>query len=298
MENLKQQFLAITVEELKLQGNQAKFFPVRFHPDNRDLTNEQCDELAGGHMTIDRQDFKKKIIQRYHQSMESAGVEVEAMENRGRGQGKNDFKIIFDWLWQHHYLRWIESQGLGNWFEKLKQKALVNGLQPWLMFHEDEQFSPAKSALCWENYKDLGGDDDLPEYQEIAVNIPYVMSIKLPQVTNKNGYLVMLYKSQEIMRVMCPSQAFAVNNNTREFPVQIPITSEIQGKKPAKRNLKLTAKGNDEFLAIWMDEKFTLDELNTTDKIPTVTAKYIDLIFDKMAKSTECHVFHRLCRVI
>ena len=249
-------------------------------------------------MNVDRQALKNKIIEEFQLPMISAGVDVEAMLHRGKGKGKDDFKIIFDWLWQHQYLQWIEAQGLSNWFEKLKQKALANGLEPWVQFHLYEQFDSGKSALCWENYKDLDGDDELPEYEEIGVGIPYVMSVQLPQVTSKDGYLIILYKSQDTMRFMSPSQAFAVNNNTREFPVEIPIQSNQQGEKPSKRNLKLTTKGEDEFLGIWINERFTLDELNTEEKIPAVTPKYIDLIFETIAKSNEYHIFHRLCRVV
>ena len=224
--------------------------------------------------------------------MMSAGVDVEAMLHRGKGKGKEDFKTIFDWLWQHQYLQWIEAQGLSNWFEKLKQKALVNGLEPWLSFRQ------YKSKSYGESCRDLDGDDDVPEYEEIGVGIPYVMSVQLPQVTSKDGYLIILYKSQDTMRFMSPSQAFAVNNNIREFPVEIPIQSNQQGEKPSKRNLKLTTKGEDEFLGIWINERFTLDELNTEEKIPAVTPKYIDLIFETIAKSNEYHIFHRLCRVV
>ena len=291
MENIRQLFLQEISRQLKLQDNQAQFFPVRFHLENRDLTDKECLKEAGIFGSIDHQAFRNKIIQQYKQQMKLAGVDVEGITNLKPGQ-KGISKIIFDWLWQHQYLQWIEAQGLSNWFEKLKQKALVNGLEPWLSFRQ------YKSKSYGESCRDLDGDDDVPEYEEIGVGIPYVMSVQLPQVTSKDGYLIILYKSQDTMRFMSPSQAFAVNNNTREFPVEIPIQSNQQGEKPSKRNLKLTTKGEDEFLGIWINERFTLDELNTSEKIPAVTPKYIDLIFETIAKSDECHIFHRLCRVV
>jgi len=97
---------------------------------------------------------KKAISGLYEAEMRADGVDVDSLLNGKKGE-KGTWEVVYDWLWNHKYLRWLDENG-------------------WQILQEK-----AKSPPNWLQFTDLQGGtrkpkrpSPLPSAQNVAFTIP------------------------------------------------------------------------------------------------------------------------------
>ncbi len=228
--------------------------------------------------------IKPAIKGLYEAEMRADGVDVDSLLNREAGE-RGSWEVVYDWLWSHKYLRWLEA----NSWEILQNKAKSD--YPWI------QFIPAQ---------EIGSKTRTPKRplpppsaqkfpSTIPVNNPLSMVVDLAY---PNYQLLLFNRSAEGQYLLCPSLSFAPKGLIDKPPILLPQKDSWADENQEWFTFEVL--GEEEFLAIALEKPLNLDWLvpRDDDSLPECTGSRFKELFDKLEQQENCHLFYQSFEVV
>ncbi|MEG4515898.1 MULTISPECIES: hypothetical protein [unclassified Microcoleus] len=226
-------------------------------------------------------EHKKAISGLYEAEMRTDGVDVDSLLNGKKGE-RGTWEVVYDWLWHHKYLRWLDENGWQilqekaksppNWLQFLEMSALQAGTRsPTLRLPPPEikPTIPANEEL-W-----MAIDLECPNYQLLLFN-----------------------RSEQGKFLLCPSFGYAVNSIIKKSHFCLPQSESFAGKTEQKFIFEQT--GQEEFLAIAVEKHLNLDWLipRQEEALPEWNAERIKELFEQLEKQDKWQVFYQTFDVV
>lgn len=267
---------------------EKRCFLRRFDPENLFKKNTDIAELIKQDMnngycvnTMARtlRDTIKALVNRYKAEIKTDDINPESWINRERGE-KGAWPEVYDWLWNHQYLRWLEA----NSWQFLQEKAKPS--EHWLQF-----LSPDKIDLRCPSLR-LPPPETKPT---ISANKHLWMVVDLDCA---NAQLLLLNRSEQGKCLLCPSFGYAKNAAIQKPPILLPQEDSWAGQTQQK--FIFNELGQEEFLAIVLDQPLDLPWLTPRkeEAIPQWTAERIKELFEKLEQQDNWQVFYQSFDVV
>jgi len=232
-------------------------------------------------------EYKKAISGLYKEEMRADGVDVDNLLNREPGE-KGTWEVVYHWLWDHKYLRWLNA----NSWEILQEKA--KSPANWLEFLTEE-----KMAFVQRGTKALILPTPPPSVQKITPTIPINQSLWMViDLPFQNYQLLLLNRSQQEQCLLCPSSAYAPNATIEKPPILLPQKDAWAGKSKEKFMFGEAIK--EEFLAIALEKPLSLPWLNPREDeaLPEWNAERMKELFEQLEKQGNWQVFYQSFDVV
>jgi hypothetical protein len=233
---------------------------------------------------------KKAIQGLYEAEIRADGVDVDSLFNRQRGE-KGTWEVVYDWLWKHKYLRWLDAH---SW-EILQEKAKT--IPNWLQFLTQEE----KAAVLVTNKGPILPSPP-PSAQKITptilANESLWMVIDLELQKDKTYQLMLLNRSQQGECLLCPSSAYAPNPIMEKPPILLPQKDAWAGDSEEK--FIFGEAGKEEFLAIALEKPLSLPWLTPREDeaLPEWNAERIKELFEQLEQQSNWQVFYQSFEVV
>lgn len=309
---IKCRFLNASAEDLFLDQNgkmtiEKDFFYLRYSPDNQDLNNKNIDvnkpsickllaEKGWGYVSNTIQKISRSVIDclldKYGEEMENdLGMEtVILLKEPGRGKsklGKDLWKVIYDWLWKHKFIRWLE---VNSW---LFLESLADKNRDWIDFRENERMEMGLVSS--------GGKLKIPkvkkeENKPLKLNLenPYWVIINFPDF---QGYLLLLNYGVVSRCVVCPSSAFAVDARL-EGVMLLPQKESVSYQQECRFTFEEL--GMEKFVAIALEKPLDLAWLkpNEDELAPELTGRRMEELWQELEKQDDWRVYSQDVEVV
>ncbi|MBD2481158.1 hypothetical protein [Planktothrix sp. FACHB-1365] len=235
-----------------------------------------------------KETIKPAIKGLYAAEMRADGVDVDSLLNKEQGE-KGNWKVVYNWLWNYKYPRWLEA----NSWELLREKA--QSPAHWIQFltKEDQQ-------------KVLDGDlrgaylkrPPTPE-PEIPPIIPVNEKLRMRIDLEYPQYQLLLFNRSEAGTVLhCPSFGYAVNSIIEQPPILLPQKESWAGQ--TNQFFLFQDKGQEEFLGIVLKEPLNLPWLipQEQDVLPKWEGERVMQLFSHLQQSGDWQVFYQSFDVV
>jgi hypothetical protein len=228
-------------------------------------------------------EHKKAISGLYEAEMRTDGVDVDSLLNGKKGE-KGTWEVVYDWLWNYKYLRWLDKNG----WQILQEKAKAP--PNWIKFLTEDEV-----AILGKNR----GSYLKPPPPELTPTIPanqrLLMAIDLEY---PNYQLLLLNRSEQGTVLHCPSFGYALNPIMEKPPILLPQKDSWAHKTNQEFIFKET--GKEEFLAIVLEKPLNLDWLTPQrqDALPKCNAERIKELFNQLQQQGNWHVFYQSFDVV
>lgn len=265
----------------KLMRPEGSTLPVKFYSTSIGTTVQNVVSAMVGRLETQH---KKEIKGLYEAEMKADGVDVDNLLNREPGE-RGTWEVVYHWLWNHKYLRWL---GLHSW-EILHEKAKL--IPNWLQFLTEE-----KIAQIGKNrgaYLELPPPSEMP--QTIPANKRLWMAVNLEY---PNYQLLLFNRSKQGTVLYCPSFGYALNSIIDKPPFLLPKNDSWAGK--TRQNFIFKETGKEEFLAIVLEKYLHLDWLSPKreEALPEWNAKRIKELFEQLEEQNNWQVFYQTFEVV
>lgn len=314
----QEKFLSDIVAELKTQpgfnDRELLFFPLRFDKDRPVAVQHK--EIAEQLMPKDpflgsvnyvssigttvqnvvnaivgrlKNEHKKAISGLYEAEMRADGVDVDNLLNREPGE-RGCWEVVYQWLWNHKYLRWLDK----NSWQILQEKA--KSPPNWLQFLTEEEMTAVQVN------RGLVRQTHPPSVQKITLTIPanqsLWMEINLESLERSNYQLLLLNRSKEGQCLLCPSSGYAPNSIMEKRVTWFPQKDSWADYN--KQNFMFGEAGNEEFLAIALEKPLSLPWLtpHQEEEFPEWNAERIKELFEQLEQQGNWQVFYRSFEVV
>lgn len=311
----QEKFLSDIVAELKTQpgfnDRELLFFPLRF--DKHRPVAVQHQEIAEQLMPKDpflgsvnyvssigttvqnivsgmvgrlETKHKKAISGLYEAEMRADEVDVDSLLNGKQGEG-SPWKVVYDWLWNKKYLRWIDENG----WQILQEKAI--SAPDWIQFKSQQQMASAKRAPKRRSPP--------ASAQKVASKIPAHEALwMVVDLAYSNYQLLLFNRSAEGQYLLCPSLEFAPNAMIKKPPILLPQKSPWYDDPDEKENFTFEVVGQEEFLAIVLEKPLKLDWLTPReeDSLPECNGQRFKELFDELEQQEKWQVFYQSFEVV
>ncbi|MGL4375056.1 MAG: hypothetical protein ACRCT1_01345, partial [Microcoleaceae cyanobacterium] len=282
-----------------------KRFAPENHPDNRKSTHKEIAEKLKEDLGVYCEEKINQTIRKvievlhkaYEEEMKADGVNTEALLNLRRGgtlKGKDDeesnkkfspWKEVYNWLWNHKYLRWLDENG----WKILQNKAKSDC--PWIQFISAQEI--ASQTRIPKRPSPPPSAQKVPP--TIPVNQPLSMVVDLAY---PNYQLLLFNRSAEGQYLLCPSLSFAPKGLIDKPPILLPQKDSWADENQEWFTFEVL--GEEEFLAIALEKPLNLDWLVPCDEdsLPECTGSRFKELFDKLEQQENCHVFYQSFEVV
>ncbi|HAZ43843.1 MAG TPA: hypothetical protein DDW76_07530 [Cyanobacteria bacterium UBA11369] len=306
--NIKQNFQNQIVEELfsgNLSEEKACFlrrFAPENHPDNKASTHKVIAKLMKDDLGVYCEEkisqTIRKVIEVIHKAygdeMKADGVNTEALLNLKAGgtlKGEEDeerhkkfspWKEVYNWLWNHKYLRWLDA----NSWEILQKKA--KSAPNWLKFKTTEEILALHAGTKAPTVRTRKAPEIKPT---IPANESLLMEIDLEY---PNYQLLLFNRSQQGKILLCPSFVYAVNPIIEKPPILLPQKDRLED------TFMFEEMGKEEFLAIVLEKHLSLPWLTPREEedLPTWNAERIKELFEQLEQQDSWQVFYQNFEVV
>jgi hypothetical protein len=231
-----------------------------------------------------KETIKPAIKGLYEAEMRADGVDVDSLLNGKKGE-KGTWEVVYDWLWNHKYLRWLEA----NSWKILQNKAKSDC--PWIQFIPPQEIA-SKTRIPKR-------PSPPPSAQKSPSTIP--VNEKLLMVVDlayPNYQLLLFNRSAEGQYLLCPSLSFAPKGLIDKPPILLPQKDSWADENQEWFTFEVL--GEEEFLAIALEKPLNLDWLvpRDEDPLPECTGSRFKELFDKLEQQENCHVFYQSFEVV
>lgn len=214
---------------------------------------------------------KKAISGLYEAEMIADEVDVDSLLNGKKGD-KGTWEVVYDWLWNNKYLRWLDENG----WQILQEKA--KSPPNWLQFLTKEEMASVQRGT-----RALILPPPPPAVQKSTPTIPVEQSLWMViDLEFDNSQLLLLNRSQDGQSLLCPSSAYAPNAIVEKSPILLPQKEAWAGDSEEK--FMFGEVGKEEFLAIVLEKPLSLPWLipREDDALPEWNAERIKELFEQL----------------
>ncbi len=232
---------------------------------------------------------KKATSGLYEAEMRADEVDVDSLLNGKKGE-KGTWEVVYDWLWNHKYLRWLDENGWQILQEKAKSPL------NWLQFLTEEEMTAVQVN------RGLVRQAPPPSVQKIALTIPanqsLWMEINLESLERSNNQLLLLNRSEDGQCLLCPSSGYAPNSIMEKRVTWFPQKDSWADYN--KQNFMFGEAGNEEFLAIALEKPLSLPWLtpHQEEELPEWNAERIKELFEQLEQQGNWQVFYQSFEVV
>lgn len=288
MQRIANQVFGASLSEEKTK--EKRCFLRRFDPENKFKQNQEIaslirDDMNGGYCvkTMSRtiREVIEGLVKEYEAEIKADQVDPESWIKRNRAE-KGAWKEVYDWLWNHKYLRWLQDH---SW-EILQSKA--KSPDNWLKFVPNEELVAQQKGLIRQLIP--------PSLQKIIPIIPadqpLLMRINLAL---SNYQLLLFYRSEQEQLLLCPSSAYAPNSIIDKPQIWLPQEKSLFYED--ERKFTFDEKPKAEFLAIALEKPLSLPWLTDCEEeeegIPKLDAEKITELLDQLEHQKNWQVFYQ-----
>lgn len=231
-----------------------------------------------------KETIKPAIKGLYEAEMRADGVDVDSLLKGKKGE-KGTWEVVYDWLWNHKYLRWLDDNG----WKILQNKAKSDC--PWIQFISAQEI--ASQTRIPKRPSPPPSAQKVPP--TIPVNQPLSMVVDLAY---PNYQLLLFNRSAEGQYLLCPSLSFAPKGLIDKPPILLPQKDSWADENQEWFTFEVL--GEEEFLAIALEKPLNLDWLvpRDEDSLPECTGSRLKELFDKLEQQENCHVFYQSFEVV
>lgn len=312
----QEKFLSDIAAELKTQPGfndvEQLFFPLRFDKNRPTLYKhkdiaENLMRPEGSKLPLDfysksigttvqnivsgmvgrlKTEHKKAISGLYEAEIRADGVDVDSLLNGKQGE-RGTWEVVYDWLWKHKYLRWLDENG----WQILQEKAI--SAPDWIQFKSQQEMASSKRAPKRRSppasVQKVGSKIPAHEALLMEVNLAY-----------SNYQLLLFNRSAEGQYLLCPSLEFAPNGMIDKSPILLPQQGSYADDYDEKENFTFEVIGQEEFLAIVLEKPLKLDWLTPReeDSLPECNGKRFKELFDELEQQENWQVFYQSFQVV
>jgi hypothetical protein len=229
-------------------------------------------------------EHKKAISGLYEAEIRADGVDVDSLLNGKQGE-RGTWEVVYDWLWKHKYLRWLDENG----WQILQEKA--KSPPNWLQFLTEEEMTAVQVN------RGLVRQTPPPSVQKITLTIPanqsLWMEINLESLERSNYQLLLLNRSEDGQCLLCPSSGYAPNSIMDKRVTWFPQKDSWADYN--KQNFMFGEAGNEEFLAIALEKPLSLPWLtpHQEEEFPEWNAERIKELFEQLEQQGNWQVFYQ-----
>ena len=234
-------------------------------------------------------EHKKAISGLYEAEMRTDGVDVDSLLNGKKGE-KGTWEVVYDWLWHHKYLRWLDENG----WQILQEKA--KSPPNWLQFLTKEEMASVQRGT-----RAVILPPPPPAVQKITPTIPAEKSLWMViDLEFDNSQLLLLNRSQDGEFLLCPSSAYAPHPIIEKPPILLPQKDSWADQDESKTNFKFGKLVKEEFLAIAVEKPVSLPWLipREEEALPEWNAERLKELFEQLAKQDNWQVFYQSFEVV
>lgn len=271
---------------------EKRCFLHRFDPENQFSKNKEIaksikEDMKGGYcletMARTLRETINALVNQYEAEIKTDGINPESWINRKPGE-KGAWPEVYDWLWNHQYLRWLEA----NSWQILQDQA--KSTANWLNFKTTEEIAALPETKC--PSLRMPPADTKPT---ISANKHLWMVVDLDFA---NSQLLLLNRSEQGKCLLCPSFGYAKNAAIQKPPILLPQEDSWAGQTQQK--FIFNELGQEEFLAIVLDQPLDLPWLTPRQEeaIPQWTAERIKELFEKLEQQDNWQVFYQSFEVV
>ena len=238
--------------------------------------------------TAKEETIKPAIKGLYEAEMRADGVDVDSLLNKKKGE-KGNWEVVYNWLWNHKFLRWLEA----NSWELLREKA--QSPAHWIHFLTKKDQQKVLNGELRGAFLKLPPDPE-PEIKPIIpANEQLWMRIDLeyPQ------YQLLLFNRSEAGIVLhCPSFGYAVNSIIKQPPILLPQKESWAGQD--NQYFLFKDQGQEEFLGIVLKNPLDLSWLipQRQEALPKWEGERIKELFEQLAQQDNWQVFYQSFEVV
>lgn len=243
------------------------------------------------------------------------GGTLQSAEGENRGQKFSPWQEVYKWLWEQKYPRWLEAH---SW-ELLREKATSPA--NWMRFFTNEEMEnlqkgtkslilppppPLEPKTKPPMTVGISQDIILPPRPvpkippKIPANQSLWMVIDLECIDYQPYQLLLLNKSEQAERLLCPSSAYAPNPILKEKLVLLPQKDSWADLDEEKTNFKFGQLVKEEFLAIVLKQPLNLAWLTPDEGEALIewNRDRIMNVFNHLEQSGEWQVFYQSFEVL
>lgn len=224
----------------------------------------------------------QKIYKTYQKEMEQDGIiKGQLMVIRGGGrQGENaPWRIVYKWLWETKYYRWLQDYIWDSWKDKAQNNIA------WMEFCRPAEY-PSKGMKV---------PQPLPK-ETIPINTPLSLKINLD---SPGSYLLLFNRGLDdrgntTKYLVTPSQAFAPSYQLVEKSILLPLEDAML------QDMDFDAVGKEEYIGIVIDKALTLPWLNPYPEEPVLEwqGKHLEQVWEQLHTQDHWRVFYRDFNVV
>jgi hypothetical protein len=282
---LKQKFLESLARDCFAKATSARklIFQLRFdpnyHPENgiegrnnqeiARLVQKQLNEDVSHRIGTDLQWIVKTLVSEFEPQMKHDGVDIEFLTAGNKGE-KGKWLVVYDWLWQKHFPRWVleqQWQELVDKAEKVDDWLQVKSVERTLRMPEPRQSTvPLKTEVY------------------LLVNLNWV-----------NRYLLLLYQGTDgIKCCLCPSKGFAPSGELSDKEMYLPQTGALEP------SMYFQEVGTEHFLGIVLEKPLELPWLrpNEGEPVPSLNANRLNELLEKLEQQGNSQLFYKFFDVV
>jgi hypothetical protein len=229
-------------------------------------------------------EHKKAISGLYEAEMRADRIDVDSLLNGKKGE-KGTWEVVYDWLWNHKYLRWLDENG----WQILQEKAI--SAPDWIQFKSQQEMASSKRTP----------KRPPASVQKVASKIPaYEALWMVVDLAYSNYQLLLFNRSGEGQYLLCPSLEFAPNGMIDKSPILLPQQGSYADDYDEKENFTFEVIGQEEFLAIVLEKPLKLDWLTPReeDSLPECNGKRFKELFDELEQQENWQVFYQSFDVV
>ncbi|NJR22040.1 MAG: hypothetical protein HC786_07670 [Richelia sp. CSU_2_1] len=234
-------------------------------------------------------EHKKAISGLYEAEMRADGVDVDNLLNREPGE-RGSWEVVYHWLWNHKYLRWLDENG----WQILQKKA--KSPPNWLQFLTKEEMASVQRGT-----RSFVLPPPPPAVQKSTPIIPVEKSLWMViDLEFDNSQLLLLNRSQDGEFLLCPSSAYAPNPIVEKPPILLPQKDSWADRDESKTNFKFEKLVKEEFLAIALEKPLNLPWLipREEEALPEWNAERLKELFEHLERQGNWQVFYQCFEVV
>lgn len=308
---IKYRFLNAIAENVFLDKNgkmtiEKDFFYLRYSPDNQDLNNKNLDvnkpsickllaDKGCGDVSNTIQKISRSVIDcllaKYGEEIENdLGMEtVNLLKKPGRGRselGKDLWKVIYEWLWEHKFLLWLEEIFWLYW------ESMAAKNRDWIDFQDDEDMKIGQVSSGKLKIPKVEKEENEP--LKLNLEKPYWVIINFPDF---QGYLLLLNHGVVSCCLVCPSLAFAVDSRLKETML-LPQKESLSYQQECRFTFEEL--GMEKFVAIALEKPLDLAWLkpNEEEAAPELTGKRMKELWEELEKQDNWRVYFQEVEVV
>jgi hypothetical protein len=236
-----------------------------------------------------KETIKPAIKGIYETEMRTDGVHVDSLLNKKQGE-RGNWEVVYHWLWQHKYPRWLEA----NSWDILRENATSPA--KWIQFltEEDKQKVVAGETRVRRPSPPASAQKIT---EKIPVNQPLYLEVNLEYPQHR---LLLVNGNTEGKYLFCPSLDFAPDSIVENPPFVLPQSGSWAEQNGNNEKIFFEDVRREEFMAIILDKDINFDWMKPSEEesLPEWNGERILDVFNHLEQSGEWQVFYQSFEVV